>query len=65
MTGNWLISGQMRLNRLLQDAEVARLNAAAGLADLPRLEPLNLERFGLSDLAASALKGLKLASRAL
>lgn len=65
MTGNWLISGNMRLKRLLEDAEVARLNAAAGLADLPRNEPLNLERFGLSDLAASALKGLKLASRSL
>lgn len=37
MTGNWMISGGMKVNRLLHDDEVKALNARAGLADLPRL----------------------------
>jgi nicotinic acid mononucleotide adenylyltransferase len=36
MTGNWLIGGEMRVNRILSDAEVAKINAKAGVADLPR-----------------------------
>ena len=47
MTGNWLISGDMLVDRILQDDEVRAINEAAGVSDLPRLEPLDLERFGL------------------
>jgi len=36
MTGNWLISGSMRINRVLSDAEVKAINDAHGVADLPR-----------------------------
>lgn len=39
MTGEWLISGSMKINRVLSDAEVAAINKAAGVADLPRRQP--------------------------
>jgi hypothetical protein len=37
MTGNWLIGGNMKVNRVLADDEVKAINDAAGTADLPRL----------------------------
>ena len=37
MTGNWLIGGSMKVNRVLSDDEVKAINDAAGVADLPRL----------------------------
>lgn len=37
MTGDWLISGGMKVNRVLPDDEVRAINEAAGVADLPRL----------------------------
>lgn len=46
MTGNWLIGGSMKVNRLLSDAEVKRINDEAGTADLPRKEPLDLKKYG-------------------
>lgn len=33
----WLIGGTMKINRVLSDSEVARINSAVGLMDLPRL----------------------------
>jgi hypothetical protein len=36
MTGSWIISGHMRVNRVLSDDEVTAINDAAGVADLPR-----------------------------
>lgn len=36
MTGNWLIGGHMKVNRVLPDEEVKAINDAAGTADLPR-----------------------------
>jgi len=36
MTGNWLIGGHMKVNRVLPDDEVKKINDAAGVADLPR-----------------------------
>ena len=39
MTGEWLIGGAMKVNRVLSDAEVAEINNEAGVQDLPRLEP--------------------------
>jgi hypothetical protein len=40
MTGNWLISGSMKVNRILSDEEVKKINAKAGVADLPRQHEL-------------------------
>jgi len=37
MTGNWIISGGMKVNRILSDKEVQDINAKHGVADLPRL----------------------------
>jgi hypothetical protein len=39
MTGEWLIGGAMKVNRVLSDAEVLEINTEAGVMDLPRLEP--------------------------
>lgn len=38
MTGNWLIGGHMKVNRVLSDDEVKAINDQAGVADLPRLD---------------------------
>ena len=38
MQGNWMIGGDMRVNRVLTDDEVKAINEAAGVADLPRRE---------------------------
>ena len=40
MQGNWLISGEMKVNRVLDADEVKRLNDEAGTPDLPTLEEL-------------------------
>jgi len=48
MTGNWLIGGSMKVNRVLTDKEVAKINKAAGLADLPRAQPFNKKAFGFA-----------------
>jgi len=48
MTGNWLIGGSMKVNRVLTDKEVAKINKAAGLADLPRAKPFNAKKFGFA-----------------
>lgn len=36
MTGEWLIGGELKINRILDDAEVKAINDAAGVEDLPR-----------------------------
>lgn len=48
MTGNWLIGGSMKVNKVLTDAEVARINKNAGAADLPRTEPFAKKTFGFA-----------------
>jgi hypothetical protein len=48
MTGNWLIGGSMKVNKVLSDAEVARINKKAGMADLPRTEPFAKKTFGFA-----------------
>ena len=48
MTGNWLIGGSMKVNRVLNDKEVSKINKAAGLADLPRAQPFNKKVFGFA-----------------
>lgn len=37
MTGNWIIGGSMKVNRILGDDEVKAINDANGVADLPRI----------------------------
>ena len=44
MTGNWLIGGSMKVNRVLSDDEVKAINDAAGVADLPRLSEARYSR---------------------
>ena len=48
MTGNWLIGGSMKVNKVLSDAEVARINKAAGMSDLPRAQPFKKKDFGFA-----------------
>jgi hypothetical protein len=40
MTGQWMISGEMKVNRVLTDDEVTEINNAAGVADLAILPKL-------------------------
>ena len=46
MTGNWLIGGSMRVNRILNDSEVKSINDAAGAKDLPRAQPFDALAYG-------------------
>lgn len=46
MTGNWLIGGSMKVNRILSDEEVKAINDAAGTADLPRATPFDAKKYG-------------------
>jgi hypothetical protein len=51
MTGNWLIGGDMKIVRILSDAEVKQINDAAGVSDLPRLQDLQPDaRFSAAPL---------------
>jgi hypothetical protein len=59
MTGNWLIGGQMKVNRLLRDHEVAALNKAAKTADLPRKKPFDAEGYGFDDSHFGGVKAVK------
>lgn len=43
MTGSWLISGAMKVNKILSDAEVEKLNKKFGVHDLPRLADLQTQ----------------------
>jgi hypothetical protein len=46
MTGNWVISGNMKVNRMLSKDEVKRINDAHGVADLPPPEDLPEPQLG-------------------
>jgi len=48
MTGNWLIGGSMKVNRVLDDKEVRSINKAAGVADLPRAKPFSPKKYGFA-----------------
>ena len=48
MTGNWLIGGSMKVNKVLSDAEVSRINKSAGMSDLPRAQPFKKKEFGFA-----------------
>ena len=38
MEGNWIISGDLKVNRVLSNEEVDQINRQAGVSDLPRVE---------------------------
>ena len=40
MEGNWLISGEMKINKVLTNKEVDEINKKMGTSDLPRFEQL-------------------------
>jgi hypothetical protein len=40
MTGKWIISGAIKVNKILTDDEVKAINDSYGVADLPRLKDL-------------------------
>ena len=48
MTGNWLIGGAMKVNKVLSDKEVRAINKAAGVADLPRATPFPAKKYGFA-----------------
>jgi hypothetical protein len=48
MSGNWLIGGSMKVNKVLTDDEVSRINKKAGVADLPRTKPFNKKEYGFA-----------------
>jgi hypothetical protein len=50
MTGNWIIGGEMKVNRILGDDEVKALNSANNVADLPRLRDLATPKIDFVDL---------------
>ena len=49
MTGSWVISGEMKVNKVLTQAEVDQLNKAEKAKDLPRREPFNYEAYGFNN----------------
>jgi hypothetical protein len=46
MTGSWLIGGSIKVNRILSDTEVERINRKAGVEDLPREAPFDAKKYG-------------------
>jgi hypothetical protein len=48
MTGSWIISGEMKVNRVLTDKEVNDINKKGGGKDLPRLTPFDYEAYGFN-----------------
>ena len=48
MTGEWIIAGKMRINRIMSDDEVEFLCLEAGYEPLGRLEKINLREYGFA-----------------
>ena len=46
MTGNWIIGGELKINKILSNEQVKKINDAAGVADLPRLSELKFAEGG-------------------
>lgn len=46
MTGNWIISGAMKVNRILSDEEVSKINSEHVAQDLPRKQPFDSKKYG-------------------
>jgi hypothetical protein len=49
MTGSWIISGEMKVLRVLSDDEVKSINEKSNTSDLKRLTPLDKEAYGFDD----------------
>jgi hypothetical protein len=49
MTGSWVISGEMKVNKVLTQAEVDQLNKAEKAKDLPRREPFDYQAYGFDN----------------
>lgn len=49
MTGSWVISGEMKVNKVLTQAEVDQLNKAENAKDLPRTKPFDFEAYGFDN----------------
>jgi hypothetical protein len=49
MTGNWLIGGAMKVNRVLSDAEVKKINKGSGASDLPRVKKQKMSDYGFAE----------------
>jgi hypothetical protein len=48
MTGTWVISGEIKVNKILTEQEVAQINKAGNAKDLPRNKPFDYEGFGFN-----------------
>lgn len=60
MRGNWLISGSMKVNKTLSPDEVAKIEKATGIDDLPSLpELISQKGLELKDLNKESIKELK------
>ena len=55
MTGDWLISGAIKVNRVLSDEEVKSINDKIGVSDLPRTTPIDLKSLGFKDAVSEVL----------
>lgn len=49
MTGSWIISGEMKVNRVLTEQEVAEINKKGGGKDLPRTKPFDYQAYGFNN----------------
>lgn len=65
MTGNWIIAGAIKVNRVLTDQEVKEINDAAGVADLPRVKPIDLSEYGFEEPTIRKQKRIDSASKKL
>jgi hypothetical protein len=48
MTGSWIISGEMKVNKVLTQAEVDQINKENKAKDLPRTTPFDYETYGFN-----------------
>ena len=58
MEGEWIIGGEMKVNRVLSDKEVKAINKKAGTSDLPRLSEVVSKR-KVGKIMAGGLSNLK------
>jgi len=49
MTGTWIISGEIKVLRVLSDEEVEIINNQSNMKDLPRTQPMDLKYYGFDD----------------
>lgn len=47
MFEKWILAGEMKINKILTDEQVAKINSEIGKSDLPRRNPLDLASLGL------------------